>query len=339
MKCDRKRASSFGIPFCRARCRLVLATAVLLPLMAITDARGQAAAGRTMRLVVGYSPGGATDVQARLLAAKLGPITGASVIVENRPGASGMIGAQAVVRAAPDGNTLLVAGPNEAAINVALFKSMPYDPVADLAPITLFTSAPVVLVANTKMGLKSLADVVKAAKAPATLAFGSVGIGTPNHVSGELLNQLAGTALTHVPFQGAGPAMGAVVGNHVPLAFLSLASAVPQIKSGALQPIALTTARRFPTHPDIPTIAEQGYPSFNISSWYGVLGPAKMPPDLIAKLNADIVSVLKDPEVREKLLDLGADPVGSSPAEFADLVNTEIRRYRDLAQRAGIQPQ
>jgi tripartite-type tricarboxylate transporter receptor subunit TctC len=153
------------------------------------------------------------------------------------------------------------------------------------------------------------------------------------------LNQMAGTTLTHVPFPGAGPAMGAVVGNHVPLAFLSLASAVPQIKSGALQPIALTTARRFPTHPDIPTIAEQGYPSFNISSWYGVLGPAKMPAEVVAKLNADIVRVLKEPEVRDKLLELGADPVGSSAAEFAAFVSTEIGRYRDLAQRAGIQPQ
>ncbi len=314
--------------------------AVLAVTLAVsTVAHAQQYPTKTIRLIVGYNPTGATDVQARILAEKLSQAFGQQVVVENRPGASGMIGAQQVVRAAPDGYTLLVAGAPEVAFNVALFKTMAYDPKTDLAPISLLSVAPVVLVSNPKSGMKTLQDVLKAARGGTSLFYGSVGIGTPNHIAGELLNSVANVKLSHVPFAGAGPAMTAIVGDHVPLAFLSLASAVPQIKTGALQPIAVTTTRRFPTQPDIPTIAEQGYAGFNVSTWYGVLAPAKTPPEIIARLHAEIAKILKEPEIRNKLLEMGADPVGGTPAEFGSFISSEIEKIRSVAAKAGIEPQ
>ena len=294
---------------------------------------------KPIRLIVAYNAGGATDVQARLLGEKLSVALGQQVLVENRPGASGMLGAQEVVRSAPDGHTLLVAGPNEAALNLILFKSMTYDPRTDLAPITLLTVAPVILVSSPQSGLKTLQDVLKAAGSDAPPKFGSVGIGSPNHIAGELLKSVAKVKLTHIPYTGAGPAMTAVVGNHVPLAFLSLASAVPQIQSGNLQPIAVTTPNRFPTQPDIATISEQGFPNFNISSWYAVLAPAKTPPEIINSLHAAFTKILKEPDVRKRLLDIGADPVGGTPAELATFIASDIDKYKALAEEAGIKPQ
>jgi len=294
---------------------------------------------KTIRLVVGYNPTGATDVQARILADKLSTAFGQQVLVENRPGASGMLGAQQVVRAAPDGYTLLVAGAPEAAFNVALFKSMAYDPKTDLTPITLLSIAPVVLVSSPKTGMKTLQDVLKASRAGASLFYGSVGIGTPNHIAGELLNSVANVKLSHVPYAGAGPAMTAIVGGHVPLAFLSLASAVPQIKSGALQAIAVTSTKRFPTQSDIPTVAEQGFEGFNVTTWYGVLAPAKTPPEIIARLHAEITRILREPDIRNKMLEMGADPSGNTPAEFGAFIASEIEKIRSVANKAGIEPQ
>lgn len=294
---------------------------------------------KMIRLVVAYAPGGATDIQARLLGEKLSQALGRQVLIDNRPGASGMLGAQIVVRANPDGYTLLLAGANEAALNVPLFKNMAYDPRTDLAPVTLLSVAPVILVSSPQSNLKTLQDVLAASRGGAALNFGSVGIGSPNHIAGELLNSAANIKLNHVPYQGAGPAMTAVVGGHVPLAFLSLASAVPQIKSGNLRPIAVTTTNRFPTQPDIPTITEQGLAGFNISQWYGLLAPAKTPAAIVNRLHAEFTKLLKDPQIRNRILELGADPVGSTPTEFSAFIGSEIDKYRTLAARAGIEPQ
>jgi tripartite-type tricarboxylate transporter receptor subunit TctC len=315
---------------------LVAATAftILAP-----SAGAQTYPDRLIRFVVAYNPGGATDVLARLLAQKLTPILGQPIVVENRPGASGMIGAQLVAKAAPDGYTLLVGGPNETALNVALFKSMPYNPRTDLEPITLIMVAPVVLVTAPTSEFKTLQDVVKAGLSPNPPDFGSVGIGTPNHIAGELLNSMAKTDLQHIPYPGAAPATQAVVGGHVPLAMLSLASAATHINAGTLRPLAVTTTKRFPGQPDIPTVAEQGFEGFNISTWYGLLAPAKTPPDVVNRLATEIGKILKEPEVQKQILGLGADVVGSTPAEFGSFINTEIDKYRDLAQRAKIEPQ
>ena len=313
--------------------------APLLLGIGLASAQPQQYPTKTIRLVVAYNPGGATDVQARILGEKLARVFGQQVLVDNRAGASGMVGAQVVVRSNPDGYTLLLAGANEAALNVALFKNMPYDPRKDLEPISLLSIAPVVLVASPKSGLKSLADVLKSARGGTPLNFGSVGAGSPNHIAGALLNSVANLQLNHIPYSGAGPAMTAVAGNHVPLAFLSLASAVPHFKSGNLQPIAVTTPRRFPTQPDIPTIAELGFEGFNISQWYGLLAAAKTPPGIVNHLQAEFAKVLNDPDTRNRILELGADPVGGKPAEFRAFVNSEIEKYRLLAASAGVEPQ
>lgn len=323
----------------RARRTVITAFAAITMIFAPIPAMSQQFPSKPIRLIVAYNPGGATDVQARLLGEKLSAALGQQVLVENKPGASGMLGAQEVVRAAPDGHTLLVAGPNEAALNLILFKSMTYDPRTDLAPVTLLTQAPVVLVASPQSGMKTLQDVLKAAREGSPPKFGSVAIGSPNHIAGELLNSVAKIKLAHIPYSGAGPAMTAVVGNHIPLAFLSLASAVPQIQSGNLQPIAVTTPTRFPTQPNIPTIAEQGFPGFNVSSWYAVLAPAKTPPEVINRLQQEFAKILQDPEVRKKLLDLGADPVGGTPAELGKFITNEIEKFKELASQAGITPQ
>lgn len=319
-------------------CRVVGMVAAML-VAAPLAASAQSYPSKPIRLIVAYNPGGATDVQARLLGEKLSVALGQQVLIENKPGASGMLGAQEVVRSAPDGHTLLVAGPPEAALNLILFKGMTYDPRTDLTPVTLLTVAPVVLVASPQSGMKTLQDVLKAARGGTPPKFGSVGIGSPNHIAGELLNTEAKIKLTHIPYSGAGPAMTAVIGNHVPLAFLSLASAVPQIKSGGLQPIAVTTPKRFPTQPGIPTIAELGYPNFSVASWYAVLAPAKTPADIVNRLQAEFSKILKDPDIRKRLLDIGADPVGSTPAELAKFIDSDIEKFRSIAEVAGIKPQ
>jgi len=338
-------AGKEGAPPVLRRRRSIASAAVLalgasaFALLAQGSALAQAYPNKPVKLVVAYSPGGATDVLARLLAQRLSATLGQQFVVENKAGASGMIGAQYVVRAAPDGYTLLLAGANEAALNVPLFKSMPYDPRTDLAPVTLVAVAPVVLAASPRSDFKTFDDVIKAGRSAKTPDFGSVGIGSPNHIAGELLNSMAKTDLRHIPYPGAGPAMQAVVAGHVPLAFLSLASAVPHLKSGNLRPIAVTTNKRFPTQPDIPTIAESGFEGFNILQWYGVLAPAKTPPEVVSRLHAEITKILNEPEVRNKVLDLGADPVGRAPAEFATFINSEIEKYRTLAAQAKIEPQ
>ena len=319
--------------------RIVLFATSLFGMLAPAANAADVFPSRPMKFIVAYNAGGATDVLARLLAQKLTAVFGQSIVVENRAGASGMIGAQVVAKAAPDGYTLLVAGANEAALNVPLFKTMPYDPRTDLQAVTLVMVAPVVLVSNPKTEFKTLQDVLKAGRSSNPPDFGSVGIGSPNHIAGELLNSAAKTDLRHIPYPGAAPAMQAVVGAHVPLAMLSLASAVPQIKSGALHPIAVTTAKRFPGQPNIPTIAEQGFEGFDISQWYGVLAPAKTPPEIVNRLQQEIARILKDPEVQKQIADLGADPVGSTSAEFATFINSEIEKYRALAIKAKIEPQ
>lgn len=315
------------------------ALASVLLSVGLAGAQPQQYPTKTIRLVVAYNPGGATDVQARILGEKLARVFGQQILVDNRAGASGMVGAQVVVRSNPDGYTLLLAGANEAALNVALFKNMPYDPRKDLEPISLLSVAPVVLVASSKSGLKTLADVLRTARTGTPPNFGSVGAGSPNHIAGALLNSVANLQLNHIPYSGAGPAMTAVAGNHVPLAFLSLASAVPHFKSGNLQPIAITTTRRFPTQPDIPTIAELGFEGFNISQWYGLLTAAKTPSRIVNRLHAEFARVLNDPETRNRILELGADPVGGKPAEFGAFINSEIEKYRSLAAKAGVEPQ
>lgn len=322
-----------------ARAVVLALGASALALLGHGAAIAQPYPNKPVRLVVAYSPGGATDVLARLLAQRLSATLGQQFVVENKAGASGMIGAQYVARAAPDGYTLLLAAANEAALNVALFKSMPYDPRTDLAPVTLVAVAPVVLAANPKSDFKTFDDVIKAGRSPKTPDFASVGIGSPNHIAGELLNSVAKTDLRHVPYPGAGPAMQALVAGHVPLAFLSLASAVPHFKSGILRPIAVTTEKRFPTQPDIPTIAESGFEGFNISQWYGLLTPARTPPEVVSRLHAEISRILNEPDVRNKVLELGADPVARGPAEFATFINSEIEKYRTLAAKAKIEPQ
>lgn len=290
-------------------------------------------------IIVAYSPGGATDVLARMLAERLTEKLGQQVAVENRPGASGMIGAQAVATAEPDGHTLLIAGANEAALNMVLFESMPYDPRTELEPVSLLVVAPVVLVANVDTDIESFEDLLEAARAGEQLGFGSVSVGSPNHIAGELLNIVADIDLNHVPYPGAGPAMTAVLGGHIPLAFLSMASALPQIEAGELRALAVTTDERFEGLPDLPTIAEHGFEEFNLSQWYAMFAPAGTPNEIIETLNSTMVEIVNDPDFRSRIVSQGGIPVGSTPEELGEHVESEIQKYEELAPRAGVEPQ
>jgi len=263
---------------------------------------------------------------------------GSTIVVENRSGASGMVGAQAVVNAAPDGHTILIGSSGESATNSAMMKKMPYDPLRDLIPVIWMTINPVVLVASKNAPYKTLEEVLADAKRrPEGLAYATVGVGSPHHLAGELLRLQTKANLIPVPYRGSGPAMTDVISGQVPLAFLSLPSAMPHLKSGNIRPIAVATAQRVPMAPDIPTIAEQGVPGFEVAQWNVALVPAGTPASVIAKLNAAFATTLADPEVRAKLADQGAIVVGGSPEKAAAFVRAEVEKYTQVAKQAGIE--
>jgi len=295
---------------------------------------------RPIRMIVAYPPGGGTDIVGRMIAQKLGETLGQSVIVENRGGASGNIGTELTARAAPDGYTVLVGNVAPNAINVSLFKNLPFDPVADFAPVSLVASTPNVLVVNPSTPARTVKEVVALAKArPGTLNFASAGVGSSSHLAGELFRILAGADIVHVPYKGAGPAMIDVLSGRIQLYFATMPAAMPHVKSGKLAPIAVTSAKRSQALPELPTVAESGVPGYEASTWYGVLAPAHTPSAVIARLHAEIVRILAEPELRARLADQGFEPVGNSPEEFGAYIKSEIAKWGKVIRDAGIRPE
>jgi tripartite-type tricarboxylate transporter receptor subunit TctC len=315
---------------------LLLATIVALP-AATTFAQPAAPfPSKPVRIVVPFPPGGPLDTTGRALAQKLGEAWGQSVVVDNRPGAGGNIGADLVAKSAPDGYMVVMGALSTHAVNPSLYPSMPYDAVRDFAPITLVAVTPNVLVVNPSLPVHSVAELVAYAKAnPNKLSFGSGSNGSAGHLAGELFKVDTGADIVHVPYKGAAPAMQALLAGDTQFMFDNLASSMPQVKAGKLRALAVTTAKRSALVPELPTIAEAGLAGFDISTWFGLLAPAGTPPDVIAKWNADVVKILKSPEMRERLAAQGAEAAPTTPAEFAAFIAAEVRKYAKIVKASG----
>lgn len=290
----------------------------------------------SVRLIVPYPPGGAGDIVGRLLSSRLGENLGQQIVVDNRGGGAQLIATEIAAKAPADGYTLFLASATHS-INPGLQKKLPYDTVKDFASISLVTSSPLVFVANQSLGISNIKELVAAAKAqPGRIAYASSGPGTGGHLAVELLSWMAGISLTHVPYKGAGPALIDVIAGQVQIMCTSPLPAMPHVKSGKLRALAMTGSARSRATPEIPTVAEAGYPGYETSLWYALLAPARTPRAIISRLHDETVKVIKAPGMAEQLLAQGAEPIGSSPQEFDAYLRTEIDRWTKLIARANI---
>ena len=321
--------------FATTLARLVLAFCACLALPLAANAQGWPTR-QAIKFIVVYPPGGASDVTARLIAAKLNDILGQSVVVENKPGANGIIATEFVAKSAPDGYTMLMAnlGPN--ALNPVVYKKLPYDAIKDFQGVTLTTIVPQVVVVNPSMPVKSISELIAYVKAnPGKVSFGSAGQGASNHLSGELLNALGGIKMQHVPYKGDAPSIVDLIGGSIQVALPTTVAGLPHVRSGKLRAIAVTGTKRLDTMPDLPTVAET-LPGYEAVSWGGVMVPAGTPPEIVKRLNVEINRILKMPDVAEKLQNLGAIIVGSTPEEFNKYVKDEIAKWGKVARDNNI---
>jgi len=301
--------------------------ALVLSLASVSLCHAQPYPAKNVRIIVGLAPGGTTDVFTRTLAQRLTEAWGQTVIVENRPGASGMIGAEVVAKAAPDGYTLLVSPQTSLAVAPALYGKAPYDTAKDFAPVSLLGSTPLVMIVHPSFPAKTFAEFVALAKKGTPLAYGSGGVGSSPHMTGELISAALGVRMNHVPYKGENPAIADTIGGQIPIMFGNLPVALPHVRSGKVIALATTTARRSPLAPEIPTMSEAGIPDFEMATWYGMLAPAGTPPELVAKIQRDAARVLSDAETRERLTKMGVDLILNTPDEFRTYLNAEIARY------------
>jgi tripartite-type tricarboxylate transporter receptor subunit TctC len=307
---------------------------------AFTCAFGNAAAqqypSKAIRFVVPYVPGGGTDTVARLTGQKLSEALGQAVIIDNRPGAGGVIGGEIVAKSPPDGYTIMLASSSPITVAPHIQKHMPYNPLTDFTPVTLIAIVPALLAVHPALPVKSVKELIALAKAkPGQLTFSSSGNGGTGHVSGEMFKMLAGVDMLHVPYKGTAPATTAVVSGEVSLTFGNMISLLPQVKTGKLRALAVTTAKRSPVLPNIPTVAET-LPGYMSGPWYGVLAPAGLPPAILSRLNQELVKIVRSREVSESLRSEGADPIGSSPAEFAAHIASELERMGKVVRKSGM---
>ncbi|TEA78368.1 tripartite tricarboxylate transporter substrate binding protein [Allopusillimonas ginsengisoli] len=291
---------------------------------------------RPIRMVVPYPPGGGTDIIARIIQEDLTKQLGQTVVIENRGGAAGMIGTEAVARAEPDGYTMLFTLSSHT-INPAIYKKLSFNTAKDFAPVSLVASLPQILVANPEFAVNNVQELIKEAKSrPGELSYGSVGNGSPSHIAGELLGLRTGVQMQHIPYRGGGPAVNDVLGNQIPLLWVSIPAAVGFVKTGRLKPLAVSTVRRSPLFPDVPTMQESGVPDFEVDSWYAMFVPSNTPQPIIDKVAKAISVVVSKPEIKDKLLGQGAEAVGSTPKELESVVNTELSKWVALAKDANI---
>jgi tripartite-type tricarboxylate transporter receptor subunit TctC len=314
----------------------VLASLVLALGLASASAQGDYPS-KPVTIIVGFTAGGSTDIVTRLIAEEMRKSWGQPVIVDNRPGAGGNIGAAMVAKAKPDGYTLLVGSVGPLAINASLYANMPYDNLKDFTPVTLIVHVPNMLVVNPNaMPVNSFAEFVALVKAnPGKYFFASTGTGTSSHLSGELLKTMAGLDATHVPYKGAVALNDLLAGEQVHFMFATIPSVIEFVRSGRLRALAVTSKTRSAAVPDIPTVAELGYPDFEASSWFGLLGPPELPREIVAKLRAEVVRALSIPELRAKLVQQGADPVGSTPEEFAAYLRSETAKWAKVVKASA----
>ena len=305
--------------------------------LAVSLGHAQSYPTKPIRLIVPFPPGGGNDVIARVIAQKLSERLGQQVIVDNRAGANGIVGLQALMQSPPDGYTLAVGAAGPLAVNPSLYDKLPYDPLKDFSPITNMVNYPLLLVVHPSVPVKTTQDLVNLAKAkPKQLYFASPGSGNSGHLAGELLNSMANVQTVHVPYKGQGPALSDLISGQVQMLYSSIPSVLPQVKSGQLNALAVGSAKRVPSLPDIPTISESGVPGYEAYSWVGMVAPAKTPKDIVNRLNREIVDILKQKDVSEKLNQQGALPVGDSPEQFAAYIKTEIDKWGAVVRAANI---
>ncbi|MGB2817146.1 MAG: tripartite tricarboxylate transporter substrate binding protein [Burkholderiaceae bacterium] len=297
---------------------------------------GQAWPNKPIKLIVPFPPGGGTDTFARPLAAKLGAQLGQQVVIDNRGGAGGTIGAAVAAKSPPDGYTIFM-GAVHHTVAPSVYKSLPYDLEKDLVPITGVAYVPDVLVVNTKVPAKDLKELIAYAKAnPDKMNYGSSGNGTSRHLAGEIFNKMAGTSIAHVPYKGSGPAMTGLLGGEIQMIFEGLGSAASHIRSGSIRALAVTSPKRSPAFPDIPTMAEAGLPGFESISWYGLWAPAGTPPEIVKRLQAEVAKALASPDMAQTWFSQGADPGGEPSEQFARYIRTEIEKWGKVARENKI---
>ena len=315
--------------------KLIIALAAALAMAA--NATAQTYPTRPVTVVVGFAPGGGTDTVARVMQRKLGEYLGQSIVVENRAGAGGIIGADVVAKAAPDGYTILLATIAALAVAPHLNSKLPYNPLRDFAPISMATVSGNVLVVHPSLPAKTIAEYVKEANTrPGGLPYGSSGVGSAGNLAGELFRLTAKANLIHVPYKGGGPAMSDLLGGQIPSVFASATTATPQVKAGKLRALGTTAGKRSPTLPDVPTIAEQGYPGYEATNWYAFVAPAKTSKDVVARLNREIVKTLNDPETHDAIFKQGEEPTPSTPEELAKHMAREYATWGRVIKEAGI---
>jgi tripartite-type tricarboxylate transporter receptor subunit TctC len=291
---------------------------------------------KPVKLVVPFPPGGSLDAAGRAIADKLTQMWGQSVVVDNKPGAGGNIGADFVAKSPADGYTVVMGALSTHAVNPSLYPKMPYDAARDFAPISLVAITPNVLVVNPSLPVNSVKDLIAYAKAnPGKLSFGSGSNGSAGHLAGELFKVDTGVDMVHIPFKGGAPALQALLAGDTQLMFDNLANSMQQVKAGKLKALAVTTARRSSLVPELPTMAEAGVPGFDISTWFGIMAPAGTPPDVVAKWNADLVKVLNSPDMREKMTAQGAEATPMTPAEFSAFIARELEKYARIVKASG----
>ena len=319
--------------------RMLIRPSVLVSALALMPliAGAQTYPSRPVRVITPFTAGSAIDTLARVLGQKMADAWGQQVIIDNRIGANGIIGTEAAAKSPPDGYTIYLGNISTLAVNPHLYNKLPYDPIKDFAPVTMAATIPVVLVVHPSLPAKSVKELIALAKAhPGQLNYASGGTGSAQHLPMEMLRVDAGIDITHVPYKGLGPAFNDVLGGQVPMMFAGVSNVVPHLKAGRLRVLAIGSPKRSPSLPDVPTVAQAGVPGFDFDSWSGYLTPAATGKDIIAKLHLDIIRTLTLPDVREKLLALGFDLVGSTPDEFAALIRTDVARFGKLVKAAGI---
>ncbi|GKS99243.1 tripartite tricarboxylate transporter substrate binding protein [Acidovorax sp. SUPP3434] len=325
-----------SLRFATHRRTLLAAALVVAATAAVPTAFAQAFPNKPITIIVPFAAGGTTDILARVIGQGLSAELGQSVVVDNRAGAGGNIGGQMAARAPADGYTLFMGTVGTHAINAALYKKMPFDPVKDFAPLTRVANVPNLLVANPNQPYKTVQELIAYAKAnPGKVNFGSSGSGSSIHLSGELFKSMAKVDMQHVPYKGSAPAVTDLLGNQIGIMFDNMPSAIQHVRSGKLRPIAVTTAKRSPELPDVPTIAEAGVPGYEATSWFGMFAPAGTPAPIVAQLNKALVKVLSQPETKKKLADQGAEPVSETPEQFAAFIQAESAKWGKVVKESG----
>ena len=299
------------------------------------NAFAQTYPSKPIRVIVPFAAGGGADIIARIVGQKMTESWGQTVVVDNRPGATGNIGAELVAKSPPDGYTLLLTS-SALAINPSVYKTVPYDAVRDFAPVTQPGLLPNILVVHPSIPAKNVKELAAIAKSrPGQMSYASAGAGTGTHLAGEMFKLATGADVIHVPYKGGGALIADLLGGQVAFTFATLASVMPYIKAGKIRPLAMTTRTRTPGLPNVPTMIESGYKDFEISTWIGILAPAATPRDVVTKLRTEIVRIIALPDVRQRFEDLGIEPVGDTPEQFAQHIRSELAKYQKVAQKAG----